>query len=744
MISRGYMSGITGNPAECFPAGTMIMTERGEMDIAEVANMPCPPRVLSFNHEKHVMEWRPVIAAREVQSSEYTEITTTGGRRIRSTGNHPYYTTKRGYQQAVFLVRGDTLVSIGDIGVSTLRGEEGQRESCLSTMLSENEKDRCRGLLRNLWERCAQVARGVRKGYSEWNNCDVLLSKVHGDRICGSIWSKVSGMWRPYYAWARKKVLLNCVSRGRAHKQEARKDMCCLRPGVSAKVFENSLLQQGLCKSGALCADDRCGELPLQGWKKLRALVFKNARDHSGKRPELLCLLRRTGSQNRDCLEGHPSGKKQSCYTSCGRRPNQQPIRKPDNDVLEMSYYTSQIGNDTVSSVAVMGGACDIVYDIQVEGNSNFFAEGVLVHNCIIIDDPIKNKQEADSETDREKKWEEYLGSIRTRLHAQGYIILILTRWHEDDIAGRIIERESLPVEVIRLPCEAEEGDVLGRAVGDPLFPEIGKDKAWLEEFKAAYINDPSSGGLRSWNAMFQCRPSSLAGNIFQRDWWRFWVPEGWNPKENLVIIQMQDGTYRTVEPIVLPRDMDRELQSWDLTFKDGDGVDNVAGGCWGLRGASVFLLDTIYKPMSFVQTLSAIEAFSAKWPKALIKYIEEKANGSAVFSMLHQKLRGIVMVEPKGRKVERAAASSDLVYTGNVYLPHPKLYPWVNPYMDQLANFPNVPNDDYVDMTSQALLQVMYAKDAIPRADKNLLQQHKERKARELRGGRTRRINRR
>lgn len=147
---------------------------------------------------------------------------------------------------------------------------------------------------------------------------------------------------------------------------------------------------------------------------------------------------------------------------------------------------------------------------------------------------------------------------------------------------------------------------------------------------------------------------------------------------------------------------------------------------------------------MSFVQTLSAIEAFSAKWPKALIKYIEEKANGSAVFSMLHQKLRGIVMVEPKGKKVERAAAASDLVYAGNVYLPHPKVYPWVNSYIDQCANFPNVPNDDYVDMTSQALLQVMYAKDAIPRADKNPMQRHKEQKARELRGGRTRRINRR
>jgi predicted phage terminase large subunit-like protein len=209
-----------------------------------------------------------------------------------------------------------------------------------------------------------------------------------------------------------------------------------------------------------------------------------------------------------------------------------------------------------------------------------------------------------------------------------------------------------------------------------------------------------------------------------------------------MITIQLADGTYKNVEPVILPREFDRQMQSWDLTFKNGEGVDNVAGGVIGTRGAGIYLLDAVYSPMSFVQTISAITALSAKWPNALIKYIEEKANGSAVYSMLQHKLRGIVMVEPKGKKVERAAASSDLVYAGNVYLPHPKLYPWVMPLVDQMANFPNVPNDDYVDMMSQVLLQLMYSKDAIPKLTKNIYQKHKEQKAREARKGH--RINRR
>jgi predicted phage terminase large subunit-like protein len=400
-----------------------------------------------------------------------------------------------------------------------------------------------------------------------------------------------------------------------------------------------------------------------------------------------------------------------------GRR-NREKIETYGYDIFGLTLKDRPRSDATFETTAG-GGMISRGYMSGITGNP---AE------LIIIDDPIKNRQEADSETDREKKWDEYLGSIRTRLHADGYLILILTRWHEDDIAGRIIERESIPVEVIRIPCEAEEGDILGRKVGDPLFPEIGKDARWLKEFKRAYVEDPSNGGVRTWNAMFQCRPSSLAGNIYQREWWNYWIPAGWNPAEHLVTIQLADGTYTNVTPVVVPANFEKQMQSWDLTFKGGDGVDNVAGGVIGTKGSGIFLLDAVYRPMSFTSTISAIQAMTQKWPRAALKYIERKANGEAVYDMLQHRVHGIVLVEPNGRKEERASASSPLVMAGNVYLPHPRIAPWVNEFIEQTANFPNAPHDDYVDMLSQALLQLMYSTDVATQSEKTMAEKHKER----------------
>jgi predicted phage terminase large subunit-like protein len=144
-------------------------------------------------------------------------------------------------------------------------------------------------------------------------------------------------------------------------------------------------------------------------------------------------------------------------------------------------------------------------------------------------------------------------------------------------------------------------------------------------------------------------------------------------------------------------------------------------------------LRDAEYSPKSFVQTLAAVEGMSEVYPEVLLKLIEDKANGPAVQSMLKNKLPGIVMVEPKGNKKERASAVSPLVEAGNVYLPHPRLFPWVWEYIEQMANFPNAKNDDYVDMTSQALLRFLYAKDKEEEASLSILQKHKRDKMRSL-----------
>lgn len=327
--------------------------------------------------------------------------------------------------------------------------------------------------------------------------------------------------------------------------------------------------------------------------------------------------------------------------------------------------------------------------------------------DLIIIDDPIKNRQEADSETYRERLWEEWLNSLKTRLSASGKVILIMTRWHEDDLAGRIIKEEGEKVEVINLPCEAEENDLLGRIPGESLFPEIGKDNEWLKQFKYSYINDSSGGGLRAWLALFQGRPTAQEGNMLKRHWWKYWKPKGMDLPP--VTVKMPNGELMNVYAEELPDYFDEQLQSWDCTFKDEKDNDFVCGQVWGRRLANYYLLDLHNDRMDIVQTIKAILIYTTKWPQTLMKLVEDKANGPAVIQLLRTRIPGLIAVTPEGGKIARASAVSTAIESGNVYIPHPALYPWVNQFLEQCSSFPQGKNDDMVDAMTQALNKLIY-----------------------------------
>ena len=287
--------------------------------------------------------------------------------------------------------------------------------------------------------------------------------------------------------------------------------------------------------------------------------------------------------------------------------------------------------------------------------------------NLIIIDDPIKNRLEADSETFRDRLWEEWQNTIKTRLAAGAKVIVIMTRWHEDDLAGRILHNEK-NVTLINLPCEAEENDPLGREIGQALFPEIGKDNKWLQEFKQGY---KTSDGSRAWNALFQGRPTAEEGNLIKRQWFKYYdkLPE-------LVFTML----------------------SVDATFKDGDNSDYVSIQAWGKTNNEYYLIERYKARMDFPTTLGVIETMYAKYrPHETI--IEDKANGSAIISVLKGKISGLIGVNPEGGKVARVNAVSPLIEAGNVFLPRN-----VSDMVDECASFPNGSHDDDVDAMTQAL----------------------------------------
>lgn len=130
--------------------------------------------------------------------------------------------------------------------------------------------------------------------------------------------------------------------------------------------------------------------------------------------------------------------------------------------------------------------------------------------NLVIVDDPVKNREEANSETYRNKVWDWYTDDLYTRLEPGAAMILIMTRWHQDDLAGRILVSENAKQwTVVSLPAEAEEGDPLGRHIGQALCPERF-DEAALEDIHREIGN--------SFYALYQQRPQPAEGGMFKRE----------------------------------------------------------------------------------------------------------------------------------------------------------------------------------------------------------------------------------
>lgn len=295
--------------------------------------------------------------------------------------------------------------------------------------------------------------------------------------------------------------------------------------------------------------------------------------------------------------------------------------------------------------------------------------------DLLIIDDPVKNADEAHSETIQARNWEWWLTTARTRIEPGGGAIVVQTRWDQNDLAGRMLAEQAAGGDAwdeLRLPAAAEERDPLGRPLGAALWP-ARYDETALAELRR--------GDERVWNALYQQRPSPLEGSIFKRGAWKYYK--------------------------VLPADVRASVQSWDCAFKDLRTSDYVVGQVWAKRGGEYFLLDRIKDRLDFTATLHAIRQLSARYPDARAKFIEDKANGSAVISVLHKELSGVIAVNPEGGKEARAGAIAPLVEAGNVWLPDPTIAPWVGDFVEECAAFPNGAHDDQVDAMSQALLRM-------------------------------------
>lgn len=313
-----------------------------------------------------------------------------------------------------------------------------------------------------------------------------------------------------------------------------------------------------------------------------------------------------------------------------------------------------------------------------------------------IIDDPIKDMVEAQSDTLREQTVEWFSSVVLTRMASLSQIVVIATRWHKDDLIAHVIK--NLDAEFINIPAQATHGarpdkdgnyDILGRRKGEWLTSIQNRtEQSWLLIKRAV--------GTYVWEALYQGDPKVTGGSYINVD--KIDVL----PWENVVYQDERTGSMMTLNRALI-------VQSWDLTFGQIDGAgkrkatsgDYVAGHVYAVLGEKWILVDRVHERYTFTETVNAVLRMSAKWPQTSRVYVEKKANGAALLNTLRKRASLIKPVDPQGSKEVRALAVQPVVDAGNVAILDTVLD---QKMLQEFRDFPFGKHDDDVDAFTQAI----------------------------------------
>ncbi len=311
--------------------------------------------------------------------------------------------------------------------------------------------------------------------------------------------------------------------------------------------------------------------------------------------------------------------------------------------------------------------------------NGDYFAIGVggtvtgKGADLLIIDDPHSEQEARLAQADPtvfDSVYEWYTSGPRQRLQPGGAIIIVMTRWSDKDLTGKILKNSDSEWEVIELPAIMPSGK--------PLWPEFWS----LEELTALKEELPPY----KWNAQYQQTPTGEEGAIVKRDWWRRWEPER-PPRCEFII------------------------QSWDTAFTKNQRSDYSACTTWGVfhlnedeSDVNIILLDAYKNKMEFPELKDTAKRFYDEWePDACI--IEAKAAGAPLIFEL--RAMGVMVSDytpVRGNdKFVRINSVTDLFRSGKVWAPETR---WADELIEEMARFPNAEHDDLTDSATQALIR--------------------------------------
>lgn len=313
--------------------------------------------------------------------------------------------------------------------------------------------------------------------------------------------------------------------------------------------------------------------------------------------------------------------------------------------------------------------------------------------HLLIIDDPVKNAEEALSETMRQKMWDWYLSTAKTRLEPGGYQIILQTRWHEDDLLGRCLSKQGERWYSVNLPAIAMEDDPLGRAPGEPLCP------AWYDQDALDEIRTDEEDGVW-WSAMYQGMPTILGGGIFKDKHLRRWTNEG----SNYALHGPADGGGETE---YARREDCTRVQTVDLAATLKTTADFSVISTWDITpNRQAVLVDRVRERLESPDHLGwLIKHYRRLKPRYVL--IERATYG---LSLIQAGLRqGLPIREsvPDKDKVGRALPAGAAMAAGRVYFPHPREAPWIEVFIHEMLQFPNGTHDDQVDTLSMIVHEI-------------------------------------
>ena len=316
--------------------------------------------------------------------------------------------------------------------------------------------------------------------------------------------------------------------------------------------------------------------------------------------------------------------------------------------------------------------------------NGEYFAIGVggtvtgKGADLLIIDDPHSEQEAALAAGNPEiyqKVYEWYTSGPRQRLQPGGAIVIVMTRWGEADLTGRVLQdalkrEKGEEWELIELPAIMPSGN--------PLWPEFWS----IDELEALKEELPVS----KWNAQYQQKPTGEEGALVKREWWKIWERER-------------------------PPNCEYVIQSWDTAFTKSERSDYSACTVWGVfhmdedpKNVNVILLEAYQERLEFPELKEkAFEMYNIWEPDTCI--IEAKAAGSPlIFEMRRMGVPVQEYTPVRGNdKFVRINSVTDLFRSGKVWAPDTR---WAHELIEQMAAFPNAAHDDLVDSSTQALIR--------------------------------------